>query len=112
MIGLQTPEAVLDRLLDISGLGALALIVHRQTELGCKHDAISARAQSASQEFFALTLCVDVGGVEKSNSRIKGSVKHPGGGLRVNTPAEVVASHADQGDTQRSDLSFFQAMLL
>ena len=82
VVGPQAPQAVLEGLADVGGLGAFVLGVDLHAELGGEHDLVAARAQGAAQELLALGAAVDVGGVEEGDAGVEGGVHHRGGARR------------------------------
>src|SRR5580704_9582275 len=104
-IGAKPSKTILDSLPDVGRLGALALLVKLHSELCGEHNLRSPVTQRLAEKFFALASAVNVGRVQKIDSRIQGGVYNRARRLRVDTPPEVIASQSDNRDFQRSNPS-------
>jgi len=98
-VGLEPPQAVLDRLHDVGARAALhaAGIVHVHAELRRQHDVLAALAEDFAEETLrAAALAVDVGGVEERDAEIERLVDDLAGRLKVDPAAEIVAAETDE----------------
>ena len=103
VVGLQAPQAVLERPVDVVGPGPFAFGVDLHAELRGQDDLGSACPQGAAEKLLALRASVDVGGVEEGDAGVDGTVHHRRGAVVVEPAAEVVAAQSDDRYLERAD---------
>ena len=95
VVGPEPSQAVFARLLHVIGMRALPVFIHDHSKLRRNDYIVTAAADCAAEEFFALRLAIDVGGVEKGDAGFDGGVHYLCGRRLVETPPEVVAAESD-----------------
>jgi hypothetical protein len=104
-IRLEPAQAALDRRADVRRARAgRPLLVDRHAELGREDDVLAARSECPAQEFLALGLPVDVGGVEQRDAGIERGVDDRARGGLVDPTAEVVTAEPDDRDSEVADV--------
>ena len=113
-VGLEPPQAGLDRLHDIAPRRAsqLAGIVHRQAEFGRQHDVLAPRPEHLSQDLLgAAFVAVDIGGVDQRDAEIERLIDHPARVLQIDPAAEIIGAKTDEGNlgAGMTELAFLHA---
>jgi hypothetical protein len=109
-IGIEAAQAGFDGDTNVIGTRAFALPVHLRAELSSDDDLSAALTQRTGKKFLAFPLTVNVGGVEEVDARIQRRVDDFCRRIRVDAPAKIVATDADNRDIQRADFSRFHAL--
>ncbi len=79
--------------------------LHFHSELRRQNDLIPSRSQGASEEIFALAFAVAIGGIEKRDARFNCRIDNFRARLRIDAPAEIIATKSDNRNFERANLA-------
>ncbi len=94
-LGAEAAQAGVDRLPDVVGMRAVALVVDAMPELGGDQHIMPARAERPSEVLLAFRAAVDVRRIEEIDAGVKRRMHDGVRGRFVDAPAEIIASDAD-----------------
>jgi hypothetical protein len=103
----QAAQAGIESLADVCGASAFHPVAEAHSKLGRDDRVVAAALECFTEEFFALSGTVDIGGIEKVDARIESGVDDGLSSRSVRAPAKVIATDANKRDAQRADFSVF-----
>ena len=75
----------------------LPSVIHGHSKLGCENNVLASIAQNAAKEFFGIaSIAINIGSVEKRNSKIQRLVHNTLRFRKVGTGTEIVTADPDQ----------------
>ena len=94
-VGAKPAQAILHCLTNVSRARAFLAFTHLHPKLGSNQNFVAKWAEGSAQEFLAAPLPVDVGGVEKIDTRVYGRMHRGSRRLWADAPPEVVAAQSN-----------------
>src|SRR5215204_4073737 len=106
-VGLKSLQAGIERLTDILSPRSFFTFAHLDPKF-CRDDRLAPPPfERAAEKLFTLAAAVNVRCIKKVDTRIECGADNCRGSRRVGSPAEVVASDANQRHVKRSKLPIF-----